>query len=146
MHYCGFLRPTQKDVLQEFEERIYTVWASSKDAGPAQRPRSEQEQPTLGALCWQQHVPTMPQTILQKFPAGTPQHGEIQAMQKKLAEIWPRPAEADTGTGAQPGPSTRMNAMLDLTKTSFIDTGREISPAYIAVAGFSARRHTVCLR
>ena len=138
VYYMGIMRPDMKSVVQDLEQQVYKHWDGSRESGPKQRPRSEQEQPSLPILRWADGVPKLPEQVLSSFPAESSQHAEIVKMEAALNNLWPAPAAVPRAESAQ-GP-VRTPAVPDFTDSTVLDVNREISLAHVAAAGFQVDR------
>ena len=143
LKYFGVLRTEQKDICQQFEEKVYGMWDKSSNSPPKTRARSAVERPSLSLLCWSPTgFPHFPQDALSKFPAGTHEHGEVIRMQNELREMWreePVPPTPSPVKGRE-CETPRVSTGPDLTGASFIDTQREVTLPCINAQGFTVPR------
>ena len=97
--YFGMFRKEQTDAAQALGNAIYTHWAGSSEAPARQRPPTPSRvEPSLHVLAFRNGSVVFSESLMQKFPVGSPQYVEL----VKLKEAIKTEIEIDTGDSAAP--------------------------------------------
>lgn len=105
-------RKEQTDAVQALGNAIYTHWDESSEAPPKQRPPNpSRTAPGLQVLALRNGSLVMPDSVTQKFPAGSPQYVELvklkDAIKNEVAMDTPSPAPPTQRTSDRPRASGR---------------------------------------
>lgn len=82
--YYGMLRADQEEVKNVLGTQLYAHWDSSTAAPAKQRPREPEESPTLQALTWRNGTASLPDALLNKFPAQSWEREQILKLKEDL--------------------------------------------------------------
>ena len=94
VRYFGCLRDDQDDVVRTMEGLVYESWDNSDAAPPKSRPTEELPDPSLQLLSWNGQAATFPESLLQKWIAGSAAHAEMAKLKEELIQNFPESASA----------------------------------------------------
>ena len=98
--YYGMLRTDQDDVKTSLGTQLYNHWDSSAAAPAKQRPREAEASPTLQVLTWRNGTATLPDSLVNKFPAHSWERAQIlklkEDLEKDFVSSVPAALEADS--------------------------------------------------
>ena len=147
MYYVGCLRADQGDVQVAMEKVVYNDWDRSPTAPAKSRPVEPQPEPNLTLLSWFNNVASFPDSVLQKFPEGTPARAQILELKQAFIEEF---GEATTSTSqTTPGSQPALRRATGRPDFSIdggakpLDLARELNLPLIASSDFSVQRTRV---
>lgn len=111
MVYYGLLRPEQKDVAATISADVFAHWDSLPTSPAKTRPRQTADLTVQGLslLSCTANGPGWPEHVMSKFPADSPEHGELQRMKEAFEKEFqplgsdaPAPGETSSVGGETP--------------------------------------------
>lgn len=95
----------QADAAQALGNSIYTHWDESSEAPSKQRPpTASRAEPSLQVLALRNGSLVMPDSVMQKFPAGSPQYIELVKLKEPIKN------EVVMDVAASPAPPTQQTS------------------------------------
>ena len=141
--YFGLLMDKEgKDAEQALQERIYSSWDGDPSSPAKSRPRDPVPDPSLQILGWQDSQPFFPESLIQKFAAGTHASKKVLEMRDKLQAMFPHSTPVVAGgraTVVAPRASGRPDFTIEGGQEP-IDPARCVDLAVIPAASFNEPR------
>lgn len=147
VRYFGCLRDDQEDVVKTMEGLVYESWDNSDAAPPKSRPTEELPDPTLQLLSWNGQAATFPESLVQKWVAGSAAHAEMVKLNEELIQTFPESANARPGA-LRRGASRRGQRPRAVGKPDFsvdggaepLDFTRMVDPQIVGSGDFNVER------
>lgn len=145
VRYFGCLRDDQ-DVVKTVEGLVYDSWDNSDAAPPKSRPTEELPDPTLQLLSWNGQAAIFPESLSQKWVAGSAAHAEMVKLKEELIQTFPESANARPSAlrgGQRRGQRPRAVGKPDFSidgGAEPLDFSRMVDPQIVGSGEFNVER------
>ena len=142
--YCGLLFDKDgQDATTMIEQQVYDLWDSSGDAPPKRREHEELPAPSLDVLSWSNGVRRFPDSLFDRFVAGTAQYQELKAFKDEVVALYPDAASTSAVAGSGPLAVPRAGGRPDYSIEGGmrpVDFTRDVDPPIIRASDFHHTR------